>query len=200
MMGKIFSKLPLVLFAISVVAVVWFYGAVSARFNLFPYPQVSKLISDLRATRRSNNFHAAIYDFDGTKTHLPDQMAPGVTLITTFFSDHEWQPDAKLIDAAGNTLHDWQLDMDKVFANRTIASNPVHGAHLFPNGDLFPMSVSLGSIAVASLYGPAEWQRPSLNFPSRRWQFLGLGHATAQQKHGIPRVHGKVWRVAAADL
>ena len=176
MMGKIFSKLPLVLFAISVVAVVWFYGAASVRFNLFPYPQVSKLISDLRATRRSNNFHAAIYDFEGTKTHLPDQMAPGVTLITTFFSDHEWQPGAKLIDAPGNTLHDWQLDMDKVFANRTIASNPVHGAHLFPNGDLL-LNLSYFGIARVNSCGEPLWSSrmatPTTQFPQPQMAIFG---------------------------
>lgn len=155
-MRTILSKLPLILFVLAVFAAVWLIGAVSARLNIFPYPQINALYFDLKAIHRSNNFHRATYDFVGTKTPLPDQVAPGLTLLTTLFPEHDWNPGVRLIDTEGATVHDWKLDLDDLFPGRTIAASPIHGAHLFPNGDLL-LNLSYVGIARVDSCGKKIW-------------------------------------------
>jgi hypothetical protein len=155
-MRIIFSKLPLILFVMAVFAAVWLVGALSARFNVFPYPQLNELYVDLKAIHRSNNFHRATYDFVGTKTHLPDQVAPGLTLLTTLFPEHDWDPGVQIIDSNGTILHDWKLDFDDLFPGRTVAASPIHGAYLFPNGDLL-FNLSYVGIARVDRCGKKIW-------------------------------------------
>ena len=155
-MRTILSKLPLILFLLAVAAAVWLAGALSARFNVFPYAQLDALYTNLKAVHRSNNFHRATYDIVGVKKHLPDQIAPGLTLLTTLFPEHDWNPGVRLIDSDGNILHDWKPDFDDLFPDRTVAASPIHGAHLFPNGDLL-FNLSYVGIARIDRCGNKIW-------------------------------------------
>ncbi len=155
-MRKFLSILPVVLFSVAVFAAIWLYGAMSARLGLSPYPQINQLYLDLKAVHYSNNFHRATYDFAGARAPLPDQMAPGLTLITTMLPDHDWEPGVKLMDADGATAHEWRLNMDAIFPDRTIAASPIHGAHLFSNGDLL-FNLSYVGMAKVDRCGKLIW-------------------------------------------
>lgn len=96
-----------------------------------------------------------VHDFEGVRTHKPDLLAPGSTLITSYFPEFDWKAGARLIDADGEILHAWHVDANALFGQHH--KNPyIHGAHLFPNGDLLVSFEFIGMVRVSAC-GDVIW-------------------------------------------
>jgi len=105
----------------------------------------------------------------GATTYDGSQVADGVTLLTSFWPETGWTPGAKLINAAGETLHFWAIDPAKIWPesphtdfaanSKNTSSNYVHGTYLFPNGDLLFNVEFLGLIRVNAC-GEVIWKLP----------------------------------------
>ena len=88
------------------VAAAWGYGIVSSKKELFPYPQVKSAIAAARNTFDvlfvPHHLYRAVYDFSGARVNDRGKVSKGVTLVTTYYSDLDWRPGIKLLDADGN--------------------------------------------------------------------------------------------------
>lgn len=96
-----------------------------------------------------------VHDFEGVRVHQADRIAPGTTLVTSYFPEFDWNAGARLIDADGTVLHRWTVDARALFG-RHHKSPYIHGAHLFPNGDLL-VSFEFAGTARVSACGDVLW-------------------------------------------
>lgn len=136
-MKRLLDRAALPVFVLGCVALVWLAGALFARFGVFPYPALDRAIGQLKATViASGKYHPKIYDFAGARTTLPDRVAPGVTLVTTYWPDNGWKTGIRLIDRDGAVLYEWRFDLDEILPDREPYQDYVHGSYLFPNGDV----------------------------------------------------------------
>jgi Arylsulfotransferase (ASST) len=139
-------------------ALMWMVGALSARFGVPPGPAFNRAIMSLRETAVApQRFYVKSHDFNGAKTTDAAAMAPGLTLVTSYFPDRNWGPGVRLIDAEGNVLHDWPIDLTKILPNRTDDQDYVHGSHLFPNGDIL-FNVEYAGVVRMDRCGKVLWQ------------------------------------------
>ncbi len=123
---------------------------VVVRYHLFPYKLLRGAYKEARAylksTIRPHHLFPVRYDNVGAKIYNPDAMAPGLTLITSYWSDFDWKPGICLIDAKGDVLHQWHTDPADIWpvsphkdlkaGNLNVSQNYVHGSYLFENGDI----------------------------------------------------------------
>lgn len=137
------------IFALGLLALVFGYGFLAAKHRLFPHDWLAQAEDSARGVWEAY-LRPPPFDREarpdtpprsGAVTHDPARVAPGVTFIVGY------RPDgfaAWVVDADGKTLHEWHARLSEVFGNPapqlryqardiTIA---MHGAHLFPNGDI----------------------------------------------------------------
>lgn len=144
------------------VAAAWGYGIVSSKKELFPYPQVKSAIAAARNTFDvlfvPHHLYRAVYDFSGARVHDRDRVSKGVTLVTTYYSDLDWRPGIKLLDADGSVLHTWNADPARLFPdNIGVMANYVHGTYLFPNGDILANLEYVGMVRMGPC-GDIKWR------------------------------------------
>lgn len=124
-------------------------GAAVTVFHVFPYELVSAPLGQLAALlhkRRPTHWFPARFPTAGVTASEPEKIAPGLTLITTFWpgKDGAWKPGARLIDATGKVVHEWVTDPMKLWPEQPYQDpfvkrdeeTYIHGTYLFPNGDL----------------------------------------------------------------
>lgn len=160
-MVKFIRILPVMLFVFSVAAGLWLSGVFFARFNIFPYPQINQLISDLKEQVKPHRYHRAVYDFHGVRIHDRNRMQPGYTLVTSYFPDSGWKTGARLLDGDGNIVHGWDINLDELFPDRTFDDTYIHGSYLFPNGDLL-FNIEFAGLARVNSCGQPVWLLPEI--------------------------------------
>lgn len=125
-------------------------GASSAKFNLFPYPQLldkpltalgawsSRWTNIEKSVLKTTLWHPAPSNKSGLIQKSPQKMAPGYTL---YASAHKQA--AFLLDENGKEVHRWEATFDRLFANPKHVDNPVpgrfvywHRAQMLKGGDL----------------------------------------------------------------
>ena len=144
--------------AAGIAALMWMVGALSARYGIPPGPAFNRAVSALKETAVApQRFYRASHDFNGAKIADAAAMAPGATLVTSYFPDRDWGTGVRLIDANGNTLHDWPIDLTKMLPNRTDYQDYVHGSYLFPNGDIL-FNVEYAGLVRMDRCGTVLWQ------------------------------------------
>lgn len=86
-----------------------------------------------------------VHEGEGVQVLAPNEVQPGLTLISKHWRDLGWQPGVKLVTADGKVVHAWRIDPSAIFSgaasveskqSRDPAKVPIHGLHLFANGDL----------------------------------------------------------------
>ena len=99
------------------------------------------------AVDEMHQLYPARYDESGVTVHDPQRALAGVTLVTSYWWQNDrWQPAIRLIDMQGETLHQWTVKPEEIWAESSYTdhvggqmSNPnnyVHGAWLLPGGDV----------------------------------------------------------------
>jgi hypothetical protein len=134
------------------------HGWVPDRFLERAQRQVDKMLYNPSLADR-------VYEREGVQVKQPEAVQPGLTLITSYwpYAD-EWETGLRLIDEQGTVLHDWRIDRETLFPDSIdrrgdpTAKN-LHGAHLFPNGDVL-VNVDYVGTARLDACGRVEWRLP----------------------------------------
>ncbi len=84
-------------------------------------------------------------------------MAPGVTLLTSYFPEHNWTTGLRLIDREGKVLHEWLFDLDEILPDHKPYQDYVHGSYLFPNGDVI-FNVEFAGLVRLDRCGKLLWR------------------------------------------
>lgn len=134
-----------------------FVGGMAASYlNLAPY---RKLVGAWNSAKdllgEPDRLMPAVHDFTGVRVHDRAAMAPGTTFITSYFPEADWNAAARLIDAEGTILHTWRIDAEAVFG-RNLNNPYIHGAHLFPDGEIL-VSYEFVGLARVSPCGEPRW-------------------------------------------
>lgn len=146
------------------------YGIVVWKGRIPPYAYVNRMMHALAAVRsRPHHLLPLRYAESGVSIHAPDSVAPGITLITSYWPESGWKPGVRIIDHAGNSLHQWDVDpsalwpnspySDSMAGSKNIPSNYVHGTYLFANGDLLLNIEYLGLLRLDAC-GRVLWSLP----------------------------------------
>ena len=147
-----------VLFITAIGFIAFVAGILAAIFQIYPYAPiqgaVSQLAAELQQDSSQGNQHflyKARSDQSGITIHDALETQPGVTLLTSFWRDIEgsadsWRPALRLINAAGELLHEWPVKPEQIWPQTPYTdwaagthnnpTNYVHGAWLLPDGDV----------------------------------------------------------------
>ncbi len=192
----LFRYFPQILFGFSVIFLAVLYGMVSYRYNLFPAPIVRDGFSYLSAVSpfsgsRPHYIYPLKYDKVGVLVHEPEKVSPGVTMISSAWSDHDWLNGIRVIDQQGNVLHKWDINPVTIYpesphddlakGSKNFAENYIHGAYLFPNGDLLFNIEYLGLVRMDSC-GEILWKLP-----------YRTHHSISRNEDGNFWVSGQTW-------
>ena len=169
-------KLDKALFALSVLALAFFYGTAVGKWEWFPHSFIDKAVDQARHVLSQESSGptwsgARRYDWAGVQTAEPDQVQSGLTLISSSWKkDGKWGPELRLVSEEGQILHTWRVDRGKVFAGGlTHRGNPsgtgIHGSYLFPNGDVLVNLEYVGLVRLNSC-GEVLWSLPEGNHHS----------------------------------
>jgi len=161
-------------FIVSFAVLAFLYGTAVGKWQWFPHSLMDRAMGQARSvytswspfTVASTGTEDRVYEKGGTRLVRPDEVEPGLTLIT---SSWEWgeseqlEPGAKLVDRKGNVIHQWQIDRSELFPGPTDLQNSdpektiFHGTHLLPNGDLLLLLSYIGMVRVDAC-GEVIWQ------------------------------------------
>jgi hypothetical protein len=148
MPGK--DLLPRLLFVAACAFFAFLYGFAASHFGWFPAGFMARALDQAAVVGTApavdlHHLHPARHQLRGV-VREDGAGGPGLTLITSYWQDDGWQPGLRLIDADGTVLHRWNANplriwpesphRDGLRGNFHLASNYVHGAHLFENGDV----------------------------------------------------------------
>jgi Arylsulfotransferase (ASST). len=103
-----------------------------------------------------------VHDRSGVRLEQPDAMQDGVTLLTSTWKGPEgWSPRIRLINRAGDVLHEWRIDETALFTDSLAVGRKhyLHGSHLLSNGDVL-FNVEHGGTARVDACGNVEWRLP----------------------------------------
>jgi hypothetical protein len=139
-----------------------------------PAPMMSKAIAE--AKNGAGLLYSAVFSFptqhlrprlhegDGVTVSQPEQMQPGVTLLTGLFGQ---ALGFRLYAADGTLLREWPIDFFKVapdeMKHRYHAL--IHGEHLYPNGDIVANLDGRGMIRLDAC-GAIKWQNRDMTHHS----------------------------------
>ena len=154
--------MPRIFFVISVAVLAFLYGFVARHWNLFPSGPMLAAISDLRTlARRTSKHHLGpiVYQESGVSVIDGARIAPGTTMITSYWPDSDWGTGIRMIDVDGNTLHRWDIVPDEIFGpppRQLGRYQYIHGAHVFPNGDAI-FNIEMRGVARVDACGGVIW-------------------------------------------
>ena len=140
----------LLYFGFSVVLIAFALGVAVARFQIFPYPILNAAwdaANDWRLNWRTylrerpdKMIEPARKPGDGVVLSASGRASPGVTFITGLFGESQGMD---LIDMDGRQLHAWRVSFNRTWPNASHLDEqphdwdtPIHGALLYPNGDV----------------------------------------------------------------
>lgn len=147
------DTLPLLLFVLSLCVLSAAGGMAIWATQSFPYTLVTTAMTELEklfpqdpvddeGERISqdlgqSNLNQVRHRDHGAKVRDRQRVAPGATLLTSFWKEAGWKPGVKLVDIDGNTLHQWNVSARSIWPLKDFPLGTyVHGSYLFPNGDI----------------------------------------------------------------
>lgn len=140
-MSKKRVNIEFVLFLIGAFFLIFLFGYFVNRENLFPKQYIeAALLPAQQALAVPHHLYPKVYEETGVKIRAAEKMQPGLTLISSYWSDFGWRAGIKLIDAGGQVAHQWSTNPADIWPGsdnvRRQADNYVHGTYLFANGDI----------------------------------------------------------------
>lgn len=133
-------------FVFSVLVLGFFYEYATRGFGWFPDELLGRAWNHARAIVPVSGPHYLewrVYDWSGVRVARLEEIQPAPNLLTGMFAESASSPGVKLIDRNGGVLHRWPINPSELFpsppANRTRrdpSQTNIHGAPLYPNGDL----------------------------------------------------------------
>lgn len=160
-------RISKVWFVLSIAFISFGYGFLSHAWGLFPKEYIETAWQQFyRRTQDQSQLPSFIgtarYERAGVRIQRPGRIQPGVTLVSSSWKGTDgWSPELRLINREGQLLHKWRINRGTLFeggitqrANLNKAG--VHGAHLFPNGDIV-INVEYVGMARLSACGDVRW-------------------------------------------
>ena len=156
-------------FVLSLMVLSFLYGFAARWHGWFPntfLEEASQKVTALTSawSPESALLRARVYDWDGARTEEPQQLQPGLTLVTSSWTEADGlKPELRLLDRSGQTVHNWRIDRETLFADSSLGlrgGDPnrriLNGTYLLPDGDVL---VNLNYIGTARLdaCGQVEW-------------------------------------------
>jgi hypothetical protein len=152
---------------------VFLYGLIVGRLEIFPYGALQALVSGGREWLQSPWHNAGVRPekflrtarSPGRGVTVNDAAAyPGQTFMTGFFGDGLGM---RLIDMSGRTLHEWRVSFRAIWPDtshvevppRTDWETHIHGAVLYPNGDVV-FNFQYGGLARIDRCSRVLWKLP----------------------------------------
>ena len=186
MLDALAGRWPLVLFALSLLGAGWVLGVLGANRDLFPYPQVTKVVREARqglgligeVTGQTRPWWYEDFDTPENPGVVHDRasMEPGLTLVLGMDKDNELM--ARVVDRDGGVVHSWDIDWFDLWPDaehlpepRVPKSRPgaqIHGAVLTPDGHLVFNFDELGMMRVDGC-GEVVWRLPVQTHHSLNW-------------------------------
>lgn len=136
-------------FVLSVALLAFLYGVATQAFGWPPSESLTRTwhrfrrVSGLESPEERLLFLSKrVYDRSGARTVRPGRMAPGLTLIASYWADDGWRPSLRLVDASGATVHAWAPEAFDVFPDSVDARarddvpgdyRQIHGFRLDPD-------------------------------------------------------------------
>lgn len=209
------------LFALGILILSYAYGLATIQFRLFPYGilrDAKQAALDWKSnwmtytqTEPGQFLRPAVYQGNGLTKNLPDRTQPGVTLFTGFRDNHValW-----LIDSKGTVIHRWSADFTRLWPKPShIEGYPVpdkndwythiHGALLFPNGDVVFNFEYLGMMRLDKC-GKVVWRLPYMTHHSLHLSEDGTIWASGRKFHhkedGFPGMIPEFWEPTAIQV
>ena len=152
--------LPKAAFVLSVGVLGFAYGFATEAWNLFPRSYVETAWRQARALYRSPSkdfLHRRVYERSGTRTLDSARAQPGLTLVTSWWKEDDWEMKARLIGQGGEVVHEWQVDGEALFPDARRQQPYPHGTHLFRDGDLL-MNVEYGGTVRLNACSEVQWR------------------------------------------
>jgi len=205
------SPFEKVAFVLSLMVFTFLYGFAARWHGWFPndaLERASQTVSQLEMMPfvSPNFLNPAVYERDGARTVDPDAVQPGLTLVTSLWTnDGDWSMGAKLLDRRGRTVHEWRLDAAELFPDATHLRQHryLHGSHLLPNGDLVVNVEYQGTVRLDAC-GTVQWRLPEASHHSIEraddGSFWISGHSseprldTPNYPDGPPGLDEPVWQ------
>lgn len=163
-------NLSLLVFYASAIAIIFMFGYLAHRQNVFPTPIIEKAWADLGELLENEKtpwYYKSTSISRNAITHIPGAVAPGLTLVTGISADRNLV--VKVIDSNGRDIHRWNVDWfenwprpDHLPENKLPQSKPgafVHGIAMLPDGDLVFNFDSKGMVRM-DLCSRIRWRLP----------------------------------------
>lgn len=145
-------------FVLSVAVLGVGYGMAANQWGWFPSPLAKRAWSQAKAVVTDNPLSylvPRVYDRHGVRVGTPNEVQPGVTLISSMWDTHDgWDRRVRLLNTQGETVHEWQVGYD-LFPDDSY----LHGSRLLPNGDLV-VNVEYVGTARLDACGRVLWRLP----------------------------------------
>lgn len=154
-----------VAFVLSLMVLSLLYGWAARWHGWFPDGVLDRAQREVDKMLHDPSLAARVYDRDGVRLKRPEAVQPGLTLITSYWDyGDEWETGLRLIDKRGTVLHDWRIDRESLFPDSVDrrgdpTSKNLHGAYLFPNGDVL-VNVDYVGTARLDACGRVQWRLP----------------------------------------
>jgi hypothetical protein len=140
----------LLYFGFSIVLIAFAAGVVVTRFQIFPYPILDAAWDAARdwrlnwstylRVRPDKMIEPARGPGDGVVVSAAGRASPGVTFIAGLFGESQ---GIDLVDLDGRLLHEWRFSFNEIWPDADHLdeqphdwNTPIHGALLYPNGDV----------------------------------------------------------------
>lgn len=146
------------------------YGFIITKTKSFPYNYLQKAVLAYgESIRRAHYLNPQRFDRAGAEIHDREAMAPGVTLLTSYWPETGWRPGIRLIDADGTVLHHWNVRPELIWPDPPYEDhvsgvlnqndNYVHGTWLLPDGDIL-LSIEYLGLQRLNSCGEVIWKLP----------------------------------------
>ena len=190
----------LVVFVLACVFLAFMAGILAAIFKVYPsqavFSAVNQITESLDKDAHKGDIHflyKARNNDSGVTVYRPDEVQPGVTLVTGYWRDASgWQPAIRLLDFFGKVLHEWQIHPEVIWSESPhhdrvagLYNKPtsyVHGSMLLPGGDIVFNIEYLGMVRMNAC-GEVKWKVPHR-----------LHHSIFQDDEGNFWAAGLYWR------
>lgn len=210
-----------IFFGLGILILIYGYGLATIPFQLFPYGILrdARLAAlDWKAnwatyteTKPGQFLRPAVYAGNGLIRNLSEKSQPGVTFFTGFRDNHValW-----LLDSQGTVIHQWNADFTRLWPKPTHIKGyfvpskndwytHIHGALLFPNGDVIFNFEYLGMIRLDKC-GNVLWRLPYMTHHSLHLGEDGTIWASGRKFHhredGFPGMMPDFWEPTAIQV
>ena len=174
---RIIDRLALGLFLLSTAFVVFGYGVIVGRYQIFPFNTLLKMQNAIQVSMglyqnpelKPHHLYPIWYDYSGVRIHNANSIMRGVTLLTSYWPFLDWKPGIVLIDSTGEILHMWETDPSKIWptspytdhvkGSLNTSENYVHGCYLFENGDII-FNIEYMGLVRMNVHGEVLWTLP----------------------------------------